>query len=64
MVAEENKAIIRRWIEEAWNKVNVNIADEIYAPHYTAQDINDPNKVLKGPLDIKKICHHDENSLP
>lgn len=54
MAAEENKAIIRRWIEEAWNKGNVNIADEIYAPHYTAKDIDDPNKLLKGPLDIKE----------
>ncbi len=54
MSAEENKAIIHRWIEEAWNKGNVNIADEIYAPHYTARDVGDPSKVLRGPEDIKK----------
>ncbi len=54
MSAEENKAIIHRWIEEAWNKGNVNIADEIYAPHYIARDVGDPSKVLRGPEDIKK----------
>ncbi len=54
MSAEENKAIILRWIEEAWNKGDVNMADEIYAPNFTAQDINDPNKVLRGPEGIKQ----------
>jgi len=54
MSAEENKAIIRRWIEEAWNNGNVNIADEIYAPNFVAKDINDPNKVLRGPEGIKQ----------
>ena len=54
MSAEENRAIIRRWIEEAWNNGNVNIADEIYTPDFIAKDINDPNKVLRGPEGIKQ----------
>jgi len=54
MAAEENKETIRRWIEEAWNKGNINLADEIYASNYTAQDINDTNKVLRGPEGIKQ----------
>ncbi|MFX0200499.1 MAG: ester cyclase [Candidatus Hodarchaeota archaeon] len=54
MTAEENKAVIRRWIEEAWNEGNVNIADEIYSRDYTAKDVDDPNKILHGPEDIKK----------
>lgn len=34
MSAEENKALIRRYVEEAWNKGNVNIMDELMAEHY------------------------------
>lgn len=34
MSVEENKAIVRRYLEEAWNRGNVNILDELAAPNY------------------------------
>ncbi len=34
MSTEENKAIIRRYLEEAWNRGNVDIIDEVMAPNY------------------------------
>ncbi len=34
MPTETNKATIRRYIEEAWNKGNVGIIDELMAPGY------------------------------
>jgi predicted ester cyclase len=34
MSVEENKAIVRRYLDEAWNKRNVNILDELAAPTY------------------------------
>ena len=34
MSAEENKASIRRYVEEAWNKGSVDIIDELMATHY------------------------------
>jgi len=34
MSAEENKAIVRRYLDEAWNKGNVNILDELMTPDY------------------------------
>jgi len=34
MSAEENKAIVRRYLDEAWTKRNVNIIDELMAPDY------------------------------
>ena len=34
MPAEEHKAVIRRYIEEAWNKGNVGIIDELMAVQY------------------------------
>ncbi len=33
-MSEENKALIRRWVEEAVNAGNLTVADEIMAPHY------------------------------
>lgn len=34
MSIEQNKAIVRRYLEEAWNKRNVGIIDELMAPTY------------------------------
>jgi predicted ester cyclase len=34
MSAEENKAIVRRYLEEAWNRKNVDILDELMVPGY------------------------------
>lgn len=34
MPAEENKAIARRYLEEAWIKGNLSILDELMAPNY------------------------------
>ncbi len=34
MSPEENKAIVRRYLDEAWNKGNLNIFDELMTPDY------------------------------
>ena len=34
MSAEQHKATIRRYLDEAWNKGNVGIIDELMAPNY------------------------------
>ena len=34
MPPEEIKAIIRRWVDEPWNKGNVGALDELCAPEY------------------------------
>ena len=34
MSIEDNKAIVRRYLEEAWNQGNVGILDELMAPTY------------------------------
>ena len=32
MSAEENKALVRRFVEEFWNEGNMSAADELMAP--------------------------------
>ena len=34
MSAEENKAVVRRYIEEVWNEHNQSVTDEVVAPDY------------------------------
>jgi predicted ester cyclase len=38
MSAEENKAIVRRFIEEFYNRGNLDIADELVAPNFVVHD--------------------------
>jgi steroid delta-isomerase-like uncharacterized protein len=64
MSAEQNKAIIRCWIEEAWNQGRVELADEFYAADFTAIDTDDPERVLRGPADIKEYCRRLRSAFP
>ena len=42
MSAEEQKAIVRREIEEGWNKGNLAVFDELLAPDFTYRDLSNP----------------------
>jgi steroid delta-isomerase-like uncharacterized protein len=37
-MSEENKTIVRRLFEELWNKGNLSVADELFAPNYKHHD--------------------------
>ena len=39
MLAEENKAVVRRLIEEVYNRGNLDMADELLAPDYVDHDL-------------------------
>lgn len=43
MGAEANKAAIVRWVDEGWNKGNLDLADEMYAPDYFIHDPSTPD---------------------
>ena len=38
MSTEQNKTIIRKWVEEGWNKGNLALVDEIFAPNFVHHD--------------------------
>jgi steroid delta-isomerase-like uncharacterized protein len=48
MSTEQNKATLRRWIEEGWNKGNVNLVDELYAANLVQHDPNSPVPVASS----------------
>ena len=64
MSTEQNKAIIRRWIEEAWNQGRLELADDFYAADYTAIDTDDSQRVLRGPADIKDYAIRLRSAFP
>jgi steroid delta-isomerase-like uncharacterized protein len=51
---EKNKALLRRWFEEVWNKGNTEAVDELFAAdgiaHGLSDDIENP---LRGPAGFK-----------
>jgi predicted SnoaL-like aldol condensation-catalyzing enzyme len=55
MSTEQNKALIRRFYEEAWGKGNVNVADEVFAADYVRHDLR-PGNPLPGPAGQKQIA--------
>ena len=38
MSTEQNKSIVRRWVEEGWNKGNLEVVDQVYAPNYVQHE--------------------------
>jgi len=50
---EANKALIRRWFEEVWNKGRVAAIAELFAAEGVAHGLSDePGKTMKGPDDF------------
>jgi steroid delta-isomerase-like uncharacterized protein len=61
-MSESNKAVVRRVIEEVWNKGNLQVADELFAPTYTHHDSSTPD-VGRGPEGEKKRAAHYRNAF-
>ena len=52
-MSDGNKFVIRRSFEELWNKGNLSLADELFAPNYAHHDPSTPD-VGRGPESEKK----------
>ena len=48
MSTETNKTLIRRWVEEGWNKGNLAVVDEVYAPNVVQHDPGSPFPVTSA----------------
>jgi steroid delta-isomerase-like uncharacterized protein len=54
MSTEENKAIIRRWLEEGWTKGNLAVADELIDASFTVHGAGG-QPVLSGLEGVKQL---------
>jgi steroid delta-isomerase-like uncharacterized protein len=52
-MSENNKAIVRRLVEEVWNKGNLLLVDELFTPNYEHHDASTPD-FGRGPESEKK----------
>ena len=63
MMSEENKALARRFLEEAFNEGNLGVADEIVASDYVLHDPASPEEI-RGPEGIKGFVQMYRSAYP
>jgi steroid delta-isomerase-like uncharacterized protein len=64
-MSEENKALVRRWFEEVWNRGRAEAIDELFAADGTAHGLADETGApLRGPAGFKPFFHKLRDSLP
>jgi predicted ester cyclase len=65
MAEEDNKALIRRAIEEAHNKGNSDVVDEIYASDYVLHTPTPvPVEEVRGPKALKQFISTQHAAFP
>jgi steroid delta-isomerase-like uncharacterized protein len=62
-MSEQNKAIVRRLIEEFWNRGNLSVADQLFTPNYTHHDSSSPD-FGHGPESERKRANLYRNAFP
>ena len=48
MSAEQNKSIVRRWVEEGWNKHNTALIDDLFTPNFYQHETGPETVNSKG----------------
>ena len=61
-MSEENKALIQRFVEEAFNKGNLDVADEIYASRFISHEPGGP--VDRHPEYVKNFVNMYRSAFP
>jgi len=53
-MSEENKALVRRWFDEVWNKGRADAIDEMFDENGVAHGLSDdPSHPIKGPAGFR-----------
>lgn len=64
-MSEENKALIRRWFEEVWNKGRPEAIDEMFAEEAVAHGLADAGGAeLRGPTGFKPFFERFRAAFP
>ena len=64
-MSEENKALLRRWFEEVWNKGRSDAIDEMFAANGIAHGLSDDvGNPLKGPAGFNPFHETFRGAFP
>jgi len=63
MGVEENKALVRRFYEEDWDRCNVEFAHEVFHDDYVRHDLR-PSEAIPGPAGQAKIAADFRRAFP
>ena len=62
MSTEENRAVFRRYVEEVFNKGNLDLADEVFATYVAHQP--DGHAEERGPENVKRFVREFREAFP
>ena len=64
-MSEENKALIRRWMEEVWNKGRAEAIDEMFAEDGVAHGLSGAGgDALRGPVAFREFHRNFRGAFP
>ena len=63
-MSEENKALVRRWFEEVWNKGREEAIDEMFAADGVAYGLGEGGEPLRGPVGFKPLFEQFRGAYP
>jgi steroid delta-isomerase-like uncharacterized protein len=63
MTTEDNKALVRRFYEQVWDRGNTDVAYEVFADDYVRHDFR-AAEALPGPAGQKKIAEDFRAAFP
>ena len=64
-MSEENKALVRRWFDEVWNKGRADVIEELFDENGIAHGLSDdPANPIKGPRDYRPFYEIFRQAFP
>jgi steroid delta-isomerase-like uncharacterized protein len=59
-----NKALVRRWFEEVWNRGREETIDELFAAHAIGYGLGDTDVPTHGPAEFKIFANNLRGAIP